>query len=57
MANTPNGFVADRSGWTSPNQPIEPNPSKVEIFIKQQRDPAANTRVGKVEQAVGEKLA
>ena len=51
MANTPNGFVADRSGWTTPNQPVEPSPSKVDVFVKQQRDPAANTRVGKVEES------
>jgi hypothetical protein len=57
MANTPNGFIADRTGWTTPNQPQELNPSKVETFVKQQRDGAANTRVGKVETAVGQKLA
>jgi hypothetical protein len=53
MANTPNGFVADRSGWTTPNQPKPLNPSKVETFIQQQRGAGADTRVGKVEESVG----
>ena len=56
MANTPNGFVADRSGWTTPNQPKPLNPSKVDVFVQQQRDPAANTRIGKVEESIGQKL-
>jgi hypothetical protein len=56
MADTPNGFVADRSGWTTPNQPKPLNPSKVDVFVQQQRDPAANTRVGKVEESIGQKL-
>ena len=56
MANTPNGFVADRSGWNTPNQAKPLNPSKVDVFVQQQRDPAANTRVGKVEASVGQKL-
>jgi len=57
MAETPNGFVADRSGWTTPNQPRPLNPSKVETFVQQQRSGAADTRIGKAEEAVGGYLA
>lgn len=57
MADTPNGFIADRSGWTTPNQPKTPSLSKVETFVQQQRGAAADTRIGKAEEAVGGYLA